>query len=124
MGLGSEEADCRRRRARTYAPSGCSRSSPILMGDNGSESSRALLRAETMVDDFQSASDQALAARVASVSWYHSLSLPGGLITPGFFDTLDELERVPFPLSLDGKRCLDVATADGFWAFEMERRGA
>lgn len=23
-----------------------------------------------------------------------------------------------------GKRCLDVGTADGFWAFELERRGA
>jgi tRNA (mo5U34)-methyltransferase len=31
---------------------------------------------------------------------------------------------VPFPASLEGLRCLDVATANGFWAFEMERRGA
>ncbi len=31
---------------------------------------------------------------------------------------------VPLPSSLEGMRCLDVATADGFWAFEMERRGA
>src|SRR5262249_37463788 len=23
-----------------------------------------------------------------------------------------------------GKRCLDIGTADGFWAFELERRGA
>ena len=28
------------------------------------------------------------------------------------------------PQSLRGKRCLDVGTYDGFWAFEMERRGA
>lgn len=28
-----------------------------------------------------------------------------------------------FPDSLAGKRCLDVGTCDGFWAFEMERRG-
>jgi tRNA (mo5U34)-methyltransferase len=61
---------------------------------------------------------------VASVTWYHSLPLPHGLITPGSFDTRDELVRVPFPTSLEGKRCLDVATSDGFWAFEMERRGA
>jgi tRNA (mo5U34)-methyltransferase len=32
--------------------------------------------------------------------------------------------KLPFPASLAGKRCLDVATFDGFWAFEMERRGA
>ena len=67
---------------------------------------------------------QALLDRVARVSWYHSLVLPGGVVTPGSFDTPDELARVPFPESLAGKRCLDVATADGFWAFEMERRGA
>jgi tRNA (mo5U34)-methyltransferase len=71
-----------------------------------------------------SSPQHALADRVASVSWYHSLLLPGGLITPGSFDTLDELTRVPFPASLENQRCLDVATADGFWAFEMERRGA
>jgi tRNA (mo5U34)-methyltransferase len=31
--------------------------------------------------------------------------------------------QLPWP-SLEGKRCLDIGTADGFWAFEMERRGA
>jgi tRNA (mo5U34)-methyltransferase len=68
--------------------------------------------------------EQTLEDRVASVSWYHSLPLPGGVVTPGSFDNLDELARVPLPSSLEGRRCLDVATADGFWAFEMERRGA
>jgi tRNA (mo5U34)-methyltransferase len=52
------------------------------------------------------------------------MRLPGEIVTPGIFDTLDELSRVPLPASLAGKRCLDVGTADGFWAFEMERRGA
>lgn len=33
-------------------------------------------------------------------------------------------ERMPWPASLAGARCLDVGTMDGFWAFEMERRGA
>ncbi|HEX8120662.1 MAG TPA: class I SAM-dependent methyltransferase [Solirubrobacteraceae bacterium] len=28
------------------------------------------------------------------------------------------------PDDLSGKRCLDVGTWDGFWAFELERRGA
>jgi len=32
--------------------------------------------------------------------------------------------QMPWPLSLTGQRCLDVGTMDGFWAFEMERRGA
>jgi tRNA (mo5U34)-methyltransferase len=65
-----------------------------------------------------------LAERAAEISWYHTLELPGGITTPGSFDTLDELARVPLPASLEGRRCLDVGTADGFWAFEMERRGA
>ncbi len=72
----------------------------------------------------ESTPKEALAQRVADVRWYHSISLPGGVVTRGAFDTLDQLARVPFPTSLKGRRCLDVATADGFWAFEMERRGA
>jgi tRNA (mo5U34)-methyltransferase len=70
------------------------------------------------------ASTPPLAERVARVDWYHTLELPGGILTPGSFETGEQLARVPFPRSLAGKRCLDVATADGFWAFEMERRGA
>ena len=46
-----------------------------------------------------------------------------GARTPGWFD-LRELAARRSPASLAGKRCLDVGTFDGFWAFEMERRGA
>ena len=56
--------------------------------------------------------------------WYHTLELAPGVLTPGWFDTRQVLSELPFPTSLAGKRCLDVATFDGFWAFEMERRGA
>jgi tRNA (mo5U34)-methyltransferase len=31
---------------------------------------------------------------------------------------------MPWPPSLAGMRCLDIGTMDGFWAFELERRGA
>jgi tRNA (mo5U34)-methyltransferase len=31
---------------------------------------------------------------------------------------------LPIPASLAGKRCLDIGGRDGFYAFEMERRGA
>lgn len=65
-----------------------------------------------------------LREEVDSVAWYHTIELPGGVVTPGHFDTLAERDRIPLPASLAGKRCLDVGTADGFWAFEMERRGA
>src|SRR3954469_23606194 len=56
--------------------------------------------------------------------WYHTLELAPGVVTPGWFDTRKVVKQLPFPASLAGKRCLDVATFDGFWAFEMERRGA
>jgi tRNA (mo5U34)-methyltransferase len=55
--------------------------------------------------------------------WYHTLELHPGLTTPGWFDTRPVAKRV-LPPRLDGSRCLDIATADGFWAFELERRGA
>lgn len=56
--------------------------------------------------------------------WYHTLELAPGVVTPGWFDTRKVVGQLPFPSSLAGQRCLDVATFDGFWAFEMERRGA
>jgi tRNA (mo5U34)-methyltransferase len=66
----------------------------------------------------------ALAERAAALSWYHSIELGAGVVTPGFFDTRPTVGKVPLPARLDGKRCLDVGTWDGFWAFELERRGA
>ena len=56
------------------------------------------------------------------MDWYHTIDLPGRGPTPGYFDTRGA--PVPLPERLDGKRCLDVGTYDGYWAFEMERRGA
>jgi tRNA (mo5U34)-methyltransferase len=65
-----------------------------------------------------------LRAQVAGREWYHTLELAPGVVTPGWFDLRPALERVPLPASLEGMRCLDIGTFDGFWAFEMERRGA
>jgi tRNA (mo5U34)-methyltransferase len=65
-----------------------------------------------------------LAQRVAGMQWYHTLELAPGLITPGWFDLRGVPDRIPMPASLAGKRVLDIGTFDGFWAFEMERRGA
>ena len=61
---------------------------------------------------------------VAQREWYHTLELAPGVETPGFFDHRPLLAKLPIPASLAGRRCLDVGTFDGFWAFEMERRGA
>jgi tRNA (mo5U34)-methyltransferase len=55
--------------------------------------------------------------------WWHVIDLPDGSATPGGWDLREVSRQLPWP-DLAGKRCLDVGTADGFWAFEMERRGA
>lgn len=68
--------------------------------------------------------DGDLAEEVAGYPWYHTIELASGVVTPGEFDTRSALAGIPFPDSLDGKRCLDAGTHDGFWAFTMERRGA
>jgi tRNA (mo5U34)-methyltransferase len=52
------------------------------------------------------------------------MELAPGVVTKGYFDTVAVLPKVGLPASLEGARCLDVGTCDGFWAFEMERRGA
>lgn len=57
-------------------------------------------------------------------SWYHTIELPGRGRTPGHFDHGPVLGEFGFPDSLRGQRVLDVGTADGFFAFEFERRGA
>jgi SAM-dependent methyltransferase len=55
--------------------------------------------------------------------WYHTIELAPGVVTPGQVDLRAAAERL-LPDDLRGKRALDVGTFDGFWAFEMERRGA
>jgi len=65
-----------------------------------------------------------IARAVADVAlWYHTIDLPDGTATPGWFDLRGVLGRMPLP-DVRGKRCLDVGTYDGFLAFELERRGA
>lgn len=70
------------------------------------------------------ASPEGLAERVAAREWYHTLELAPGVVTPGWFDLRGVVDRLPLPASLAGARCLDVGTFEGFWALEMERRGA
>src|ERR687885_775685 len=65
-----------------------------------------------------------LQAEVERYPWYHTLELGDGVVTKGMFDHRPVLDRYPLPADLSGMRCLDVATMDGFWAFEMEKRGA
>jgi tRNA (mo5U34)-methyltransferase len=70
-----------------------------------------------------SSSLAALAAAVrAQPYWYHKISLPGGIVTPGWAPLDPDQYRVP--ADLRGKRVLDVGAWDGYWTFEALRRGA
>ncbi len=55
--------------------------------------------------------------------WYHTIDVAPGVTTKGWFDLRHVTEELPWP-DVEGKRCLDVGTFDGFYAFELERRGA
>jgi tRNA (mo5U34)-methyltransferase len=66
-------------------------------------------------------------AGLEALGWYHSIQLPGGEVIPGL-QTLEQLRKriaqFPIPQDLRGKRVLDIGAWDGWFSFEMERRGA
>ena len=76
--------------------------------------------ADVAAEDRVAAAKKAVAA---NPGWYHTIELAPGVVTPGHIDLRDVAPRV-LPDDLTGKRALDVGTFDGFWAFELERRGA
>ena len=59
--------------------------------------------------------------------WWHSFELPDGTRIDGV-NTVEGLQhrisRFPIPEDLHGKRVLDIGAWDGWFSFEMERRGA
>ena len=61
--------------------------------------------------------------RAREQSWYHTLELPG-YTTSGIFDLRPHVADYGLPADLSGRRALEIGTWDGFWAFELERRGA
>ena len=58
---------------------------------------------------------------------YHSIELPDGRVLEGV-QSVDHLKmrlgQFPVPEDLTGKRVLDIGAWDGWFSFEMERRGA
>lgn len=76
--------------------------------------------------DFRGADSPTVAAReaiAANPAWYQTIELAPGAVTPGYVDMRSVAPKL-LPDDLRGKRALDVGTFDGFWAFELERRGA
>jgi SAM-dependent methyltransferase len=58
--------------------------------------------------------------------WYHKIDLGNGIVTPGreydriWTNTRAVIDKIDYT----GKCVLDIASWDGYWAFEAERRGA
>ena len=65
----------------------------------------------------------ALELALARTDWYHTIELAPDRVTRGLVD-LRSLASTVLPGDLAGARALDVGTFDGFWAYELERRGA
>jgi tRNA (mo5U34)-methyltransferase len=66
-------------------------------------------------------------AEMRALGRYHSLELPSGEILPGLLSVerlRKRLTQFQIPFDLRGKRVLDIGAWDGFYTFEMERRGA
>jgi tRNA (mo5U34)-methyltransferase len=64
---------------------------------------------------------------LAQKGWWHSFELPDGRIIDGVCDVKglkNRLAQFPIPENLEGKRVLDIGAWDGWFSFEMERRGA
>lgn len=69
--------------------------------------------------------DRLLQEKIASVPfWYHRIELKPGLITPGINDSQAVLNLLELPKDCSGLRVLDIGARDGFFSFELERRGA
>jgi tRNA (mo5U34)-methyltransferase len=69
--------------------------------------------------------DEGVRQRIASVkNWYHRIEVRPGIVTPGVNDSPTCLRLLNLPADCRGLRVLDLGTRDGFFAFELERRGA
>jgi tRNA (mo5U34)-methyltransferase len=62
--------------------------------------------------------------RNASGGSYHRTEVTDDLVIQGHYDMRRYLHHYGLPDDLSGQKALDIGTADGFFAREMERRGA
>ena len=73
------------------------------------------------------ADNQRQVERLSKLGWYHSIELPDGSVIPGHQSVEQlrhRLRQFHIPEDLTGKRVLDIGAWDGWFSFEMERRGA
>ncbi len=65
-----------------------------------------------------------LREEISRIRWFHAIELRPGLVTPAPERTSDRLDLLRIPADLSGRTVLDVGAWDGFFSFEVERRGA
>jgi tRNA (mo5U34)-methyltransferase len=65
-----------------------------------------------------------LQSKVEALRWYHTIDLGRGIVTKGVDNTPLRLARLDLPASFAGRSVLDIGAWDGFFSFEVERRGA
>jgi tRNA (mo5U34)-methyltransferase len=63
-------------------------------------------------------------AGAAAFDWYHTIDLGDGVVTAGLYDHRPLVPAYGLPDDLQGLSALDVGPAHGFFAFELEARGA
>jgi tRNA (mo5U34)-methyltransferase len=61
---------------------------------------------------------------ISGITWYHTMDLGQGVVTPGVDNTEARLAMIGLPDDLSGKSVLDVGAWDGAFSFAAERRGA
>ena len=70
-------------------------------------------------------SDKQIRERIASVAhWYHQIEIRPGITTPGINNSALTLRQLDLAARYDGLRVLDIGARDGYFSFELERRGA
>ncbi len=68
---------------------------------------------------------QELERRVAAIQgWYHAIDLGDGVVTPGPFCMAEYVREYELPDDMSGMRALDVGCGNGFFALDLEKRGA
>jgi tRNA (mo5U34)-methyltransferase len=73
----------------------------------------------------ESVSDKQIRQRIASVAhWYHQIEIRPGITTPGINNSAHTLRQLDLADRYDGLRVLDIGARDGYFSFELERRGA
>lgn len=74
--------------------------------------------------DARAMNPEQLRKEVNKIWWFHQINLGNGIVTPGFDRSPQRLKKIRLPEDLRGKTVLDIGAFDGYFSFEVEKRGA